>query len=262
MRAIKLYWWRNRDGTINYGDDISPFIVERISGRPVEHTSLERCDLIATGSLLDRAAMRRWKRLARLNFRPLFVWGSGSLQPLPPAPRNLVVEAVRGPRTRDAMGLPRTLPIGDPALLLSAFINRPQKRYRWGIIPHVSDRNHPMVAELQYQPGARVIDLTDPDTVGTAALIASCHFVASSSLHGLITADSFGVPNVWLKLSDALDGGDWKFVDYFESVRRATSPLKTFASLKHMESLAVAADSRAIESRVSDLTAAFARISI
>lgn len=49
--------------------------------------------------------------------------------------------------------------------------------------------------------------------------IASCRAIISSSLHGLICADAYGIPNVWLEeypiLSDNI-----KFHDYFLSQGR------------------------------------------
>jgi polysaccharide pyruvyl transferase WcaK-like protein len=44
--------------------------------------------------------------------------------------------------------------------------------------------------------------------------IARCEYVASSSLHGVIIAHALGVPAVWLRMSDQLKGGDFKFRDY------------------------------------------------
>jgi pyruvyltransferase len=48
--------------------------------------------------------------------------------------------------------------------------------------------------------------------------ILECEFIASSSLHGLIASDSYGIPNVRLKISDQIIGGDFKFEDYYEGV--------------------------------------------
>lgn len=47
--------------------------------------------------------------------------------------------------------------------------------------------------------------------------IARCRAVLSTSLHGLVVADSFGIPVVWFELEPALWGKDFKFLDY-ESV--------------------------------------------
>jgi pyruvyltransferase len=45
--------------------------------------------------------------------------------------------------------------------------------------------------------------------------INRCECIASSSLHGLIFSDSFSIPNVHLKFSNKLAGGNHKFNDYY-----------------------------------------------
>jgi pyruvyltransferase len=42
--------------------------------------------------------------------------------------------------------------------------------------------------------------------------------IASSSLHGLILADAYGIPNVWMCLNKDTGGGEFKFKDYYEGV--------------------------------------------
>ena len=47
----------------------------------------------------------------------------------------------------------------------------------------------------------------------------SCENIASSSLHGLIVSDAYGIPSIWIKLSNNIIGNDFKFYDYLESIR-------------------------------------------
>lgn len=135
----------------------------------------------------------------------------------------LDIAGVRGHLTADALGLPEIAAIGDPGLLINRFDAKPFKdaRYKFGIIPHVSDRQLPAVAEMLKTPSSLFIDLGDPDLLGTIRKIRSCDYIASSSLHGLVAADAFGIPAVWVRLSNNLHGGNWKFHDYFSMVGRA-----------------------------------------
>ena len=55
--------------------------------------------------------------------------------------------------------------------------------------------------------------------------LTKCERVLSSSLHGLIISDSFGIPNMRIVLSDSVIGGDYKFSDYY-SAYGLESPLK------------------------------------
>jgi len=62
--------------------------------------------------------------------------------------------------------------------------------------------------------------------------IASCAAITSSSLHGLVLADSFGIPASWFGLEPELWGGSFKFQDY-ESV---VTPGRTRRATFHAES--------------------------
>ena len=48
--------------------------------------------------------------------------------------------------------------------------------------------------------------------------ILTCKNVMSSSLHGLILSHSYGIPARGIKVSDKVEGGDFKFEDYYRSL--------------------------------------------
>lgn len=263
MNPIQLYWWRERDGRTNFGDDVSPVIVERLSGRSVRYADLSKCDMLATGSLLDRAQSHRWQRLLSRPFSPIQVWGSGSFGRVRPHRHMLDFHAVRGPATRDALGLDSSMPLGDPALLLAQFINPPPKKFRWGIIPHLVHRDEAEIVEMGTEANAHVIDLADPDVIKTAREIAACDFVISSSLHGIIVADAFGVPNVWMETGRSLVGGRWKFADYFASVDRPLpEPVRPPVSLRALEATARSASADKVAALSRGLAQAFTRMNV
>ena len=204
---IPLAWFANS----NWGDALNPVLVSMISGKPVRHTQAAYCDCyMAIGSILDTANSRT------------VVWGTGfcvqgqTVQEPPKA-----IHAVRGPLTRAALlkaGINCPEVYGDPALLLPRFFNPDvHKHYKVGIIPHYVDKFHPWIQSYQKNPDVRIIDVQG-DLWEFVRAVKSCKVVVSSSLHGLICSDAYGVPNVWIRLSDKVYGGDFKFPDYRLSI--------------------------------------------
>ena len=203
--------------TPNWGDALSPVLCAKLSGRPVKKMLWQHQHRhFAIGSILGHANARAE------------VWGSGFVWPdekLTEPPQ--AVYAVRGPCTRAkllAQGIDCPEIYGDPALLFPRFFNPPvEKKYAVGIIPHFSDKSTPWMKRQQCNPDpqVRIIDVEGGIQPFVEA-VKSCELIVSSSLHGLICADAYGVPNLWVKMSDILWGGSFKFCDYYEAVGRDT----------------------------------------
>lgn len=71
---------------------------------------------------------------------------------------------------------------------------------------------------------AVVIDF-EADPLSVLMRIAECETILSSALHGLIVADSLGIPNMWSTASGRLLGGEYKFHDYYSVFGTAPRPL-------------------------------------
>lgn len=208
MRRIKLYWSRSKP---NFGDAMSPILCEYLAECPVVYADKRHCDLVAQGSLLDRFRERF--------FHPrIHVWGTGFIEPRRPRPSRFHYHAIRG---RLSAALLRGVTIetfGDPGLLADRLwpeLRRTPQRHRIGLVPHYSHRTDAAVQQLcNTLNGCVMIDVFE-DVKDVLRQIASCQCVLSSSLHGLVVADAFGVPNAWLQFADALHGHDFKFRDYY-----------------------------------------------
>ncbi len=100
-----------------------------------------------------------------------------------------------------------------------------------GIIPHYVDKNNPLLDRFRDTEDIIVLDVQDYGSFNSFInKICSCQFIASSSLHGLIISDAYGIPNVWVQFSKNIIGGRFKFEDYFLSVQR---PLHNFPVVIH-----------------------------
>jgi hypothetical protein len=138
--SIKLYWSGGNRHELNFGDTLSPAMVELLSGKAVTYADPSRCDMAAIGSILQKVTAKRIKRVLRGRFSPVHVWGTGAFSEQGLGNNSLLrIHALRGEYTRAACHQPDTLPLGDPGLLIDRFEVRAAKTHRWGIIPHVAD---------------------------------------------------------------------------------------------------------------------------
>lgn len=215
---IRLYWWQEKreNGKENYGDLMSKYLAEKISNKKVHtvsHPSKRLYRLvfkhyISIGSIISSANQNS------------IVWGSGIIKKNDNI-RDAKFLAVRGPKTRARIlekGYSCPEVYGDPALLMPNYFKpKTDKKFKIGIIPHYVDYQaiHKFFSK---DLSIKVIDLLTYDVEQTTKEILECERIVSSSLHGVIVAQSYKIPALWLKFSDKLSGDNIKFYDYFESV--------------------------------------------
>jgi pyruvyltransferase len=209
-----LYYWN--DDIVNFGDYLSLKLVERIVGGPVrahaKGSPIKERRLLAIGSILS---------FARTND---VIWGSGINGKVLDLKcykfTNLDIRAVRGPLTRDFLmkHFNITCPVvyGDPALLVPylfpEFKRKANPRYEYLIVPHYSEEK--LFPKEQYE---NVVYPTEPWDVVINKILDS-KFVISSSLHGIIIAEAFGIPARLLKITN--NEPIFKYADYYLGTNR------------------------------------------
>lgn len=207
----------------NYGDDLNYYLLKEITLKRIfsfnNFLHVTKCkNILFIGSIIET-----------LTNKDSIIWGSGAIfggnTPMKAKPKQVL--AVRGPLTRQYLiskGIDCPETYGDPALLLPR-IYRPNtsKKYKLGIIPHWVDLLNEFVLELtsNEKDSVHLIDLKHykhwHDVINE---VTECEFIISSSLHGIIIADAYFVPNLWVEFSDKIIGNGFKFRDYFASVKR------------------------------------------
>ena len=150
--------------------------------------------------------------------------------------------AVRGPLTRDIVlksGGSCPAIYGDPGILISRYIKVERKiKYKFGIIPHKSELKSYNVKLLARDPNVLLLDLAHYVSLKDfLEQLNSCECILSSSLHGLIFADSYNIPNLWVRFSPKVDGDGFKYHDYYEGVKKTAQciDISTEIDMKKIE---------------------------
>lgn len=220
----------------NFGDGINPLIFNHffkdtmvkpiykdIETLPFHSETREPC-ILGVGSILS------WN--SKKDASNQIICGSGFIDKnkIPQKPRKII--SIRGIKTRkkflDAKIRAPAI-YGDLALLLKFIIPPPkqiEKKYTLGIIPHYIDKDHPFIQKAKENPNWTIIDINqanEPERF--IKQIHECDAILSSTLHGIIVSDSYGIPAYHIELSNKVIGGDWKFRDYYSSVKRTYSKI-------------------------------------
>ena len=200
----------------NFGDLLGPVVVDELVRRRGLAEPGRPARLLSVGSIL---------RLARDGDT---VWGTGAngkSLTLAHDFTDLDVRAVRGPLTRDFLrgrGVDVPEVYGDPGLLVGRLWSRSElagdrPRRAVTVVPNLHD-----VAGLRRHPAAlaghHLLDPRSPleDCLGT---IAASAMVVGSSLHGIVVAESLGIPaRLVVPGTEPL----FKYEDYYAGSGRTT----------------------------------------
>jgi pyruvyltransferase len=200
--AVNAYWY---DQVPNFGDLLNPILFKYYGLTPLR-SSRSKADVLAIGSVLDKQP----------EDYSGFIAGAGLMHDISRRFFKAKILAVRGELTRERIGAPKGITLGDPGLLIARFHkSRSKKKYVLGLVPHYKDKEDDRLQRIKraYQHKTMIIDVQrSPKEV--IREIDQCAYILSSSLHGLVTADALGIPNGWMLLSENVFGHGFKFFDY------------------------------------------------
>jgi pyruvyltransferase len=205
MPRVRIFSWNPRRSSLpprlvrrlpvgsrinNFGDLLGPLVVGRILAQHgIDPNAARRnCTLFSVGSVLHFAQDDD------------VIWGTGANGKMPVdmyAFRSLDVRAVRGPLTRDFLrgrGIECPSTFGDPALLLARLAPElfgavARDQHRITVVPNFND----FAAFAAFAAGPDVLDPRAP-LDSCLRRIAGSRFVVGSSLHGIVIAESLGIP--------------------------------------------------------------------
>lgn len=208
---MKAFWDQCGDGQggVNYGDALTPWLWQKVHGEALTWAPWPLADMVIVGSLLEGVPDGWAGTILGTGF--MFERSAATLG-------NARVLALRGPLTRHRVLLPDGAPapvLGDLGLLAGAWAPVVARTVPVGVLFHYADpRPTPANGER--------ISLTQP-VEAVLEQVARCKRVICSSLHGLILADSIGIPRLWDPWPGVLGDG-FKFRDYAGSLDQEIIP--------------------------------------
>lgn len=209
---LKYYDFEN-----NWGDSVNPYLFEKITGKKAISSNsvfnfLNKTEILGIGSIIVG------------DLSNYVVWGSGIISEkttLLTKPKEIL--ALRGHNTlnkiKEVGGNCEVF--GDPVLLFPEIFPAKNilKKYKYGIVPHFKDKQSAGMIKIENLQNSeiKIIDIQSGIEEFVTDVL-SCENILSSSLHGLILAEAYGIPTCRLVFSEKLLGGDFKFYDYYSGV--------------------------------------------
>lgn len=235
---IPLFWWNAKGKKFdhvegnrifragNVGDIASKMIFEKISGLSTSVPKKGERKVLSIGSILQTAMDGD------------VVWGSGVKGGTGGFKNNvnfLDVRAVRGPLTKEFLAkngidVSKIKEFFDPGCLIPYLYAQeistsiPKKR-ELCIIPHYRDD---FTLRKQYPNLVESFLSVDDEPLDFIKKLKGAELVISSSLHGIIFAESLGIPAKWLATINGED--ELKYYDYYYGTDRYN--VKRFASIE------------------------------
>lgn len=220
----KVFWWEPKDGLPNAGDHLAKVIVEHmlaLKDKEIAEKSSSKNKLLSIGSVIHFARTGDC------------IWGTGVNGKLI-APKllfsDLDVRAVRGPLTKDYLnkrGINVPEIYGDPGLLLPLLFNKEllideSLKRDFIVIPHMNENFN------NYNDFNKNICTPRQGAISFTRNIVNSSFVISGSLHGLIIAEAYGIPAVFLDNNSG--ESRFKYDDYYFGSGRESYPTVTKVS--------------------------------
>lgn len=216
----------------NFGDLLNILIMNKVFGIEITASSPERSELSGIGSGLgtytytDLSFLKKLKKkVINISNPTVHVWGTGFIEDRNWDvfyKSNMIFSAIRGELSRkvvnELLNTKIVCPTGDGGLLASFLIDEKiEKKYKVGVIPHFKEQDNNYFRKIKEKFADSIIIDVKKDPLEVVKEIAACEIIISSSLHGLIVADSFGIPNHHIVVTNNLLGDGFKFRDYYSA---------------------------------------------
>ena len=253
MESIKPYYAKLN----NMGDLLSEYLIPLYTGKSVEHCeNVAQFQVMGVGScggaiwggkeagIKERIKDTVKNGMCKTTSAPCAVWGTGFLKDYYPNKltllrKNVSFIAVRGALSQriieNSIGKKINPVLCDGGILASELLPVvPEKKYSVGFIPHYNEQKlvveNGLLKAMNDKYGKTTVINLREDPLKVIKHIGECEVILSTSLHGCVVADSFGIPNIRVTISK-IPGTGFKFDDYYSGYGLEISGLKLLVEM-------------------------------
>jgi pyruvyltransferase len=203
---VCAYWWKQIP---NIGDRLTPLLLSHFTDSVPVWAPVSAAEVVVIGSALEHIPAG-WDG---------HILGTGRIREDSELHlKDARIHALRGPLS--AKGVSGDYALGDAGLLANELVDVQTRDISVGVMPHWSDTD--LVNWQWVQRLNPVIISPWDDPLSVISLIGRCKKLVTSSLHGVILADAFGIPRrteiARRFTEDPREGNLFKFKDYNASV--------------------------------------------
>lgn len=225
---LSWVWTTKRHPDANLGDALSAVVVSAMSGLAVQRASFgEDCERMAAVGTIGHAQRNGKVHLWGTGFDLKRNWTGSIIDYQLPTDTTLIVHGVRGKRTAAGLrklGLPVPEVYGDPVWFLPRIFpfDPVKKDCDLGVIVHISELDSAVAGAsvranlarygipVSLAGSIRIINTYAPATLEglreKVSEIVTCRRILSTSLHGLVIAEAYGIPCAWFATYEGASG--------------------------------------------------------
>lgn len=217
---MKLYYYQHDNSVRNFGDDLNPWIFNRLF--PDCFKQDDNIRFIGIGTILNS---KTWP-----DSKTKIVFSSGvGYGELPAINENWKIYCVRGPLTAEKLNLPKHLAIADGAILAkNLYQPSAKKEWEYSFMPHLWQSMHGTNQKWQKVCERLGFGFIDPQDSVDEVLkkITETEILITEALHGAIIADTFRIP--WIPVKSNHYILEFKWRDWCASIQKEYNPAPVY----------------------------------
>lgn len=216
---MKLHYYKFKTGRRNFGDDLNPWLWNKIF--PDFFDEDENRIFVGIGTLINNESLPKAKET--IVFSSGFGYGT-----VPQVDKSWKIYCLRGPLSAEKIGVSRDLAVTDGAVLIRKYFSPTnKKKHKYSYMPHIMQacaggeiwkKMCDSIGISYIDPQGNINDVIDS--------INKTEYLISEALHGAIIADSLRVP--WLPVKSNDEVFEFKWNDWCASVKLSYQPTKIF----------------------------------